>query len=247
MPGASSGGTDKNLKKSVFAAVVVFCAATSLALLLPYHRLVYLAGRGNLFECQQSLCALLASVIFFAAYLRRTDGPRPLGREKNLFFLFMAVGAFFVAGETISWGQRLFYFRTSTALVHVNMQAETNIHNLMLLKKYPILDPKFLFPKILMVYFFFLPLAARLSRPFSGFLGRIGLPLVPLSLGLAFATIIIKFRFVPWEQSLALRQAYMQLKQSDIIFFVLISSVWFLFRPQDKPSASGLEAPSTPR
>lgn len=156
----------------------------------------------------------------------------------------MAAGAFLVGGETISWGQRLFYFHTSSALVHVNMQAETNLHNLALLKRHSSLDPKFLFPKILLFYFFLVPLAGRFFGRFSAFLVRIGLPLVPLSFGVAFAAIILKFRFVPWEKSLALRQAYMQLKQSDIIFFILISSIWFLFRPQDKPLVSSLENPS---
>ncbi|GEM_PF-5147262 len=224
------------LKKSILAAIAVFCAVSSIALFLPYHRMVYLAGRGNLSECQQSLCCLIAAILFFTAYLRRTGDSNLFGSKRNLFLLVMATGAFFVGGETISWGQRLFYFRTSSALVHVNMQAETNIHNLMLLKKHPLLDPKFMFPKILTAYFFFLPLLGRLSRPSSVFLGRIGLPLVPLSLGAAFAAIILKFRFLPWEKSLALRQAYMQLKQSDIIFFVMMSAVWFLFRPKGDSS-----------
>jgi hypothetical protein len=65
---------------------------------------------------------------------------------------------------------------------------------------------------------------------------------VPPSLGVLFAGIILKFRFVPWEKSLALRQAYMQLKQTDIIFFVMMAALWFLLRPQTPPSSSPLQA-----
>ena len=218
-------------KKTFLAAVAAFCAASSIVLFLPYHQMAYLASRGNLSECQQTICCFIASVLFLAAFLRQPGATPLFGTKRNLFFLAMAVGSFFVGGETISWGQRLFYFQTSSRLMHVNLQAETNLHNLAFLKKHSAIDPKFLFPKILLVYFFLVPLFARFSRPFSDWTGKIRLPVLPLSLGTAFAAVILKFRFLPWEKSLALRQAYMQLKQSDIIFFVMMAALWFLLNP----------------
>jgi hypothetical protein len=44
-------------------------------------------------------------------------------------YLAAAVGAMFVLGEEISWGQRIFGWTTPDALAEVNEQAETNLHN----------------------------------------------------------------------------------------------------------------------
>lgn len=41
----------------------------------------------------------------------------------------LAVGAFALAGEEISWAQRVFAFGTPEQLATMNMQAETNVHN----------------------------------------------------------------------------------------------------------------------
>jgi len=57
-------------------------------------------------------------------------------RKKNaLFFLtylVIALGSFFVLGEEISWGQRIFHFKTSEFFEEHNSQEEENIHNLVL-------------------------------------------------------------------------------------------------------------------
>jgi hypothetical protein len=215
---------------------IVFFGATSLVLFLPYHLLVYYAGRGNLFESQQTLCSFVAAVLFFIQYLRARDGNSPglFGMKRNIFFLLMAAGTFFVCGETVSWGQRLLYFSSSAKMVHVNLQAETNIHNLGIFKKYHFLNMEFLFPKVLLVYFLLVPLLIRFSGTFSRFFKKIHLPVVPLSFGIVFLAIPLKFRMVNWDQSSILRQSYMQLKQSDIIFFVMIAACWFLFSKKEQ-------------
>jgi hypothetical protein len=45
-------------------------------------------------------------------------------------FLILAVGLFWVAGEEISWGQRVFGIQTPTSLEGINRQGELNIHNI---------------------------------------------------------------------------------------------------------------------
>jgi hypothetical protein len=221
------------------SAAALFCAASSTVLFLPYHLLVYYAGRGNLFETQQTLCSFMASLFFFAKYIRDTGRRLPLfGTKRNLFFFLMAAGTFFVCGETISWGQRLFYFSSSAKLVNVNLQAETNIHNLGVFQNHHFLNMEFLFPKVLLVYFLLIPLLDKFAGSFSRFFGWIGLPVAPLSFGLLFVALTLKFRMVDWERSSILRQSYMQLKQSDIIFFVMIFAAWLLFSRKE-PSAGG--------
>lgn len=43
----------------------------------------------------------------------------------------IALGALFVAGEEISWGQRIFGWATPAELEEVNRQGESNIHNIL--------------------------------------------------------------------------------------------------------------------
>ncbi|RJX27806.1 MAG: tetratricopeptide repeat protein [Desulfurivibrio sp.] len=47
----------------------------------------------------------------------------------RLFFLFLALACFYVTGEEISWGQRLFNLATPDFFREHNLQQETNLHN----------------------------------------------------------------------------------------------------------------------
>jgi hypothetical protein len=47
-----------------------------------------------------------------------------------LFFSICTLGLFFVAGDEISWGQRIFGIESSQAITQVNAQNETTVHNL---------------------------------------------------------------------------------------------------------------------
>jgi hypothetical protein len=51
-----------------------------------------------------------------------------------LFFLF-ALCTFFIAGEEISWGQRIIGFETPPILAEQNLQKETTIHNLAIFRE----------------------------------------------------------------------------------------------------------------
>ena len=51
-------------------------------------------------------------------------------RSWALLFVVAAIGAFFIAGEEISWGQRIFGLVTPGDLADLNRQGETNIHNI---------------------------------------------------------------------------------------------------------------------
>jgi hypothetical protein len=72
-----------------------------------------------------------ASLLAFAlARQFRGDGELVVAA---LYVLF-AVGCFFIAGEEISWGQRILGVGTPDELARVNSQAETNVHNISVLR-----------------------------------------------------------------------------------------------------------------
>jgi hypothetical protein len=48
----------------------------------------------------------------------------------GIIFGFFALALFFVGAEEISWGQRIFGIHTPASYKQINVQHETNIHNL---------------------------------------------------------------------------------------------------------------------
>ena len=54
---------------------------------------------------------------------------QPARRLQRIVLLLIGLGAFFVAGEEISWGQRIIGFSTPEILSEVNYQGELNLHN----------------------------------------------------------------------------------------------------------------------
>ena len=50
-------------------------------------------------------------------------------------YAMLALATFFVAGEEISWGQRVFGWGTPEALDAINHQGETNVHNIRIVQR----------------------------------------------------------------------------------------------------------------
>src|SRR5262245_52630952 len=87
----------------------------------------FVTAEDSLLEWPQFACLVGASRLFGYLGLRFVrEGQRAMG----LIYLLLALGAFFVAGEEISWGQRIFGWGTPEALDEINHQGETNVHNI---------------------------------------------------------------------------------------------------------------------
>ena len=67
----------------------------------------------------------LVMAAFFALLVVQADG-----KLRRLLWLFIALCAFFVGMEEISWGQRLFHLPTPEVLQESNVQGELSLHNL---------------------------------------------------------------------------------------------------------------------
>lgn len=63
---------------------------------------------------------------------------RSLGSDRAMVWIFaiLALASFFIAGEEISWGQRLLGLTVPKALVEVNAQKELNLHNLEIFQRW---------------------------------------------------------------------------------------------------------------
>lgn len=74
---------------------------------------------------QFALCLFTAVVAVVAAWRIRRSSPWAAA-----FLLLVALGCFFLAGEEISWAQRVIGIETPAALSEANQQGELNLHNI---------------------------------------------------------------------------------------------------------------------
>ncbi|HSV94357.1 MAG TPA: hypothetical protein VLH94_00055 [Spirochaetia bacterium] len=77
-------------------------------------------------EITQFLMFLASSVISFLISIKF----RAKNKTFSLVFLLCSISMFFVAGEEISWGQRILFFSTPEILYEINTQKETTLHNI---------------------------------------------------------------------------------------------------------------------
>lgn len=70
---------------------------------------------------------LLPGIVYGLLILRlRASLP---GFQSRLWLLMVTLGAIYMAGEEISWGQWLFHWDTPETYAAINKQSETNLHN----------------------------------------------------------------------------------------------------------------------
>ncbi|MGY2079915.1 hypothetical protein [Modestobacter sp. SYSU DS0657] len=123
---AADDGLPRSLARAV-AWTPVAGVAVAVLLLAVARPLYYTVLReDNVVEWLQFAVCLLAAVLAAAAAVRLA------GRRELLpaaLLVAVALGAFVLAGEEISWGQRVFAFDTPAELAAVNQQAEVNVHN----------------------------------------------------------------------------------------------------------------------
>jgi hypothetical protein len=127
-----------------------------------------------------------ATALFFAlnAILAAILAIRP-GRlpRRRLVFALLAAGMVILAGEEISWGQRIFGVESNEFFKTYNVQSETNLHNLLGYAA----DHFFILG--IFLYFCILPLLTAGFPSWRAFVGHLGLPVA--SFGLAFGMLLV--------------------------------------------------------
>ena len=114
------------------AAVILFLAPFALAFVavaaIPFRGAFRaLANEDGLAEWGQFVCLIVLVPLYARlSFALWRQGQRPVA----LLYALAALAIVFVAGEEISWGQRIFGWLTPGALDDINNQGETNIHNI---------------------------------------------------------------------------------------------------------------------
>ena len=104
---------------------VLALVAAATAPIRPLYR--WLVAEDSLIEWLQFLCLLGASILLGRLTFRQYQ----TGNQRMaLLYGLVALGAWFLTGEEISWGQRIFGWETPDALEEINRQGETTLHNI---------------------------------------------------------------------------------------------------------------------
>jgi len=186
------------------------------------------------FENVGAISLFLTSVLFFWGFLvaRKSLDKTPASLIKKLVYLGMALLFFFGAGEEISWGQRIFGFKTPEPLAQVNKQDELNLHNLSVMENSKFFTADRLFDVFWFFFGVLIPGIALLVPSFRRFAGQF-IPIVYWGLGALFlynyvwaklAKILFKASYTFDRISLA--QSIQEIKESNYaVIFILVA--WF--------------------
>jgi len=210
------------------APICTICTLSTVVVIqlhLTHHAaLSVLCAEDGLSESLQFAFLVTAGVRFWACAHRQQ------GWARCTALLFSALCCF-VAGEEISWGQRVFSVVTPSYLAAINVQGETNLHNidgvLRIVRIVGIMGIAGLF------------VGFPLALPHSDFLKhqcrRFGIPVFPLS-ALAVPVVSLAFLAVPrlvWRPRAAYHEIIFNFDEVGELFFagsLLILAVTALLR-----------------
>ena len=114
----------------------------------------------------------------------------------------------FGAGEEISWGQRIFNFKTPESIKKENIQGEFTVHNLEIFNACSdtehnhkkglqrLFEMNFMFRIFCISFGFLLPLLSFHLPFFSRFINKIKLPVPPITIGVFFIITWLFYRLI---------------------------------------------------
>lgn len=171
----------------VLAGIISMILCYAPVLFLTGDTMSSLTEEDGVYESLGALLFLLASIVFLLSFLKT--------HSRKLLFLLFALAFFFAAGEEISWGQRIFGFRTPPALEANNAQKEFSVHNLRFIQheegigsslKGVFLNFNRLFILFWVAYCIVIPIANKYSSKLSNLFSRIRLPIISIWFGVLF-------------------------------------------------------------
>ena len=116
---------------SIFFLSVVFIIISFILLFL-FHVELYdqLTSEDNIIENLSAVLLLFCSCFFLISFFHARKSPLKIHHWLTYGLLMLSIVFFLIAGEEISWGQRIFDLATPDYLSSVNEQDELNFHNI---------------------------------------------------------------------------------------------------------------------
>jgi hypothetical protein len=177
----------KYLKFYILAVALVTVLSYSVYIFFNIETVSNLGAEDHFFEWLTPIFFWIATAIFFLIFLK----------TKNPFFLILAIAMFIGAGEEISWGQRIFGFKTPEALNKINVQHEFTFHNIAIFQGVDsqgkpnyglsrLLEINFLFRLCIMFCGIVLPFCVYHIKFISRITMKVKVPIPPISIGIFF-------------------------------------------------------------
>ena len=110
----------------VFLSAPIFIFSLLIVRLWPNDVFMRMVKEDNLIENGQFLVLLTAGGLALFNSLKLLNFNKVIAG----LYLIASLGVFFVAGDEVSWGQRVFDISTPARFLNSNVQQETNLHNL---------------------------------------------------------------------------------------------------------------------
>ncbi len=116
----------KNIKKIIFFSPFIFVFTMIIVKLWPFDFFLNLVKEDHLIENLQVIFLFIGSLLtgFLAFQFRKNNN------YLFYFFITICLSLIFIAGDEISWGQRIFHFKTLKIIASYNLQNENTVHNL---------------------------------------------------------------------------------------------------------------------
>ncbi len=122
----------RSQKRLVSMLTLVFALTGLGILLIPFIDIdvgIRISREDGLMENIQALLFIAAGCLWFCVLLKSRDVGGIARRKQILYFILGMVMLLFFF-EEISWGQRMFGYSTPESLAGINLQGESNIHNI---------------------------------------------------------------------------------------------------------------------
>ncbi|MCB0000015.1 MAG: hypothetical protein KDE56_29830 [Anaerolineales bacterium] len=225
------------INRLVLACLALLVVASYGILLVGQTALDWLIKEDGLIESVGTVGYFVAGLFFLGVWWQRRREKRPFFWFKQLAYIGLAAMLIFVAGEEISWGQRIFNFDTPDDLREINTQDEFNFHNLEVIQGNSLLNTDRLLTLFALGFTLILPITAVLHPPTGKWLNQL-VPVTPWLLGLLFLlNYIVANAFRPlfegsiwYQSSYPLKHSTVELKEAiyGLLFAVVGYYVWRL-------------------
>jgi len=228
----------------VYLVLMIYIPLTYTALAMGNKIIAATIPEDHLFELIGAFSLLTTSLLFLYGFrvARRSLEKTRISLIKQMVYLGLAFLFFFGAGEEISWGQRIFGFRTPAPLAQANKQDELNLHNLSVFENSKFFTADRMFDAFWFVFAVLTPTISLLVPAFKRFAGKF-IPIVYWAIGLLFLYNYVwaKAAKVIYDASykfdgISLTQAVQEIKESNYaIIFILVGlfAIWDLNTPKD--------------
>ena len=251
--------TPATRQKWMLAIVGVLAMAASYSVFFLQRNTVFRLGREDgFFEDLTAVCFFAASLIFAVLFWRsRGSGGNDFflfRTRRNTWFILLSLLFFFGGGEEISWGQRIFGWKTPETFEKENIQRETNIHNLKIFNRNDenwkgkegaaeFLSAERLFSLFWFGFCVVTPLLWLFVKPWARLMERLNMPRIPLALGLLFLVNYAAAEMIkPHALRIDLQWPLMEIKECLFSVLFLLIAIYFAARLRSvRPAAAAIQ------